>query len=164
MKTLIILGAGQYGFVAKETAEAMGDYSNIAFLDDDNPIAIGKLIECTTLEYDEAFVAIGNPDVRCKYVSLIEESQHSLATLIHPRSIVAPSATVNVGSIVEAGAVVCTNSKIGKACIVMANAVIGHEASIGSFCQIKYNSSIHERGIVPDKSIVPCNSVWEKEK
>jgi hypothetical protein len=33
---LLILGAGQYGMVAKEIAEATGDYTAIAFLDDNN--------------------------------------------------------------------------------------------------------------------------------
>lgn len=60
MKKLLILGAGQYGFVAKEVAEAMGCYSHIDFLDDYSDIAVGKLNDIDTIEYDEAFIAIGN--------------------------------------------------------------------------------------------------------
>ena len=33
-KNLLILGAGQYGVMAKEIAEAMGAFDRIAFLDD----------------------------------------------------------------------------------------------------------------------------------
>jgi len=44
-KNLLILGEGQYGAVAKETAEAMSFFDNIAFLDDENKVAVGQLDE-----------------------------------------------------------------------------------------------------------------------
>ena len=40
MRILLILGAEQYGFVAKEIAEAMGKSTKINFLDDHSDIAI----------------------------------------------------------------------------------------------------------------------------
>ena len=40
MKRLLILGSGQYGTVAKETAEAMGIFDEIAFLDDNSKAAV----------------------------------------------------------------------------------------------------------------------------
>ena len=43
MKNLLILGAGQYGQVAREIAEAMGLFEHISFLDDNSSAAIGKL-------------------------------------------------------------------------------------------------------------------------
>lgn len=72
------------------------------------------------------------------------------------------SAEIGKGSIVEADAVVCSNAAIGEAPIIMSNAVIGHDAKVGRFCQIKYNSSVSERSIVPDKSKVECNIVWNQ--
>ena len=36
-KNLLILGAGQYGVLAKEIAESMGCFATIAFLDDSYP-------------------------------------------------------------------------------------------------------------------------------
>lgn len=43
MEKLVILGAGQYGFVVKEVAETMCCFIEIDFLDDYSEIAIGKL-------------------------------------------------------------------------------------------------------------------------
>lgn len=43
---LLILGAGQYGDVAKEMAEAMGCFGKIDFLDDNNELVIGKMEAC----------------------------------------------------------------------------------------------------------------------
>lgn len=58
---LIILGAGQYGQVAKEVALSSG-FERISFLDDNSDIAIGKLEDYKKYitEYKSAFVAIGN--------------------------------------------------------------------------------------------------------
>lgn len=157
MSRLLILGAGQYGTVAKETAEAMGIFDEIDFLDDSNGVAVGKIDTIDTLEYDAAFIAIGNPDVREKLADRVGDK---LFTLIHPGATVMPSAVIAKGCIVETGAVVSSHVEIGTATIVMSNAVIGHDAKVGSFCQLKYNCSVCERSIVPSKTKVDCNTVW----
>ncbi len=154
---LLICGVGQYGTVAKEIAEAMGCFSEIKFLDDNSEFAIGKLDEITTVEYDAAVVAIGNPAVRRDLLEHIKVP----AILIHPKANVMPSAEIGDGSVIEAGAVVCSNVKLGKGTLVMANAVVGHDAKIGDFCQLKYNSTIPERAIVPDNTKIECNSVYD---
>lgn len=73
MEKLLILGAGQYGFVAKEVAEAMGIFSQIDFLDDCSEIAAGKLNDIEKMKYDVAFVAIGNPEVREQWIERISK-------------------------------------------------------------------------------------------
>ncbi len=164
MKTqasLLILGAGQYGQVAKAVARAQGGFSRIDFLDDAAESALGKLDELESFEHDFVFVAMGNPAVRQQWVERIEQAhQFTLATLIHPRAVVEPSAVIGQGSIIEAGAVVSCNSCVGTSCIIMANAVIGHDAVVGSFCQLKYNSSVTERSQVPSGFKLACNSVF----
>lgn len=77
MGKLLILGAGQYGFVAKEVAEAMNCFSQIDFLDDYSEIAIGKLSDIDNIEYDATFVAIGNSAVRSQYLDRIKKPLHS---------------------------------------------------------------------------------------
>jgi len=41
-KSLLIIGAGGHGFVIKEIAESC-KYDRIDFLDDKNPVAIGRI-------------------------------------------------------------------------------------------------------------------------
>lgn len=156
MGRLLILGAGQYGLVAKEVAEAMGCFTQIDFLDDHSEVAIGKLNDIENIEYDAAFVAIGNPAVRSQYLDRIKKA----ATLIHPKACVSPSAKIGDGCIVEAGAVICSDAKVGKSTIVMANAVVGHNATVGDYCQLKYNCTIPENCVVSDKTKVDCNVVF----
>ena len=43
MKNLLIIGAGQYGMVAKEIAESMKCFEKIDFVDDVYPSAVGKM-------------------------------------------------------------------------------------------------------------------------
>ncbi len=156
---LLILGAGQYGFAAKEIAEATGCFDRIDFLDDNHPSAIGKLCDVEKLSYDAAFVAIGNPTIRAHWLKKIDKP----ATLIHPKAVVSPSAIIGEGSIIEAGAVVSTDVKIGKGTIVMANAVVGHNAVVGRCCQVKYNATVPENAVVPNGTKVDCNGVYHDE-
>ncbi len=167
---LLICGAGQYGAVAKEVAEAIGQYTKILFLDDnsdltnnkdcENKCVVGKLAAIDDVEYDAGFVAIGNPMVR----KALCEKLTNLATLIHPRATVMPSAVIGAGSLVEAGAMVGTNAKIGAGAIVMVNAVVGHDAQVGEYCQLKYGCVIPERCQVPERTKVDCNVVYDEEK
>ncbi len=159
MSRLFILGAGQYGFVAKEVATAMGIFDQIDFLDDSSEIAVGRLIDIEALDYDAAFIAIGNPTVRAQWLQRIDR----VTTLIHPTAVISPSATVGCGAMIEAGAVICTDVTIGSGTIVMANAVVGHNATVGSCCQLKYNSTVPERCAVPDRTYVDCNAVYSEK-
>lgn len=156
MERLLILGAGQYGFVAREIAEAMGCFDKIEFLDDHSEIAIGELRDIENIEYDAAFVAIGNPEIRSQYLNRIE----NVVTLIHPTAFVSPAACIGEGCIFEAGVVISSDVRIGNGTIVMANAVIGHNATVGDCCQLKYNCTIPENCVVPDKTKVNCNVVF----
>ncbi len=153
---LLICGAGQFGLVAKEVADAMGCFSEILFLDDNSELAVGKISEIENVKYDVGFVAIGNPDIR----KLLSHKLKSMATLIHPKAIIMSSAKIGSGSIIEAGAVVCSNAEIGNGNIIMSNAVVGHDAKVGDFCQLKYNCAVHERAVVQNCTKVECNAVY----
>ena len=43
MNNLLIIGAGQYGAMIKESARALNEYDKIDFLDDNSVLAIGKI-------------------------------------------------------------------------------------------------------------------------
>ncbi|MBQ8620488.1 MAG: hypothetical protein IJ418_23680 [Clostridia bacterium] len=57
---IAIIGAGQYGFVVKETAQAMGCFDRIDFLDDTSPSAIdkGSIIEAQAVINSNAQIGI----------------------------------------------------------------------------------------------------------
>lgn len=122
MKNLLILGAGQYGQIAREIAEAIGQFERISFLDDNSSAAIGKLSDfykCTN-DFDSAVVAIGDAETRLKLIEQLIGAGYDVPVLTHPRAYVAPSAEIdlNCGTIIGARANVPSCTKIDYGQIV----------------------------------------------
>jgi acetyltransferase-like isoleucine patch superfamily enzyme len=153
MKRLLILGAGQYGQLAKEIAEAMGCFSEIAFLDDSSSEARGKLSDYHKFknDFDFAIVAIGNPDIRQDYFELLKPF-YKIATLIHSKAYVSPSAKIGEGSVIEPMAIIQTASHIGKSCFISSGAVIRHNSIVGDFCHCDCNSIVKTGSVIEPKS------------
>ncbi len=149
-KNLLIIGAGQYGTVARETAEQSGEFNRISFVDDVSTLAIGKVSDLDKLkgEYDYYFVAIGNAEVRAKLSAVCDEVGLKSANIVSPRAYVSPSARLMGGVIVEALAVVNSNSTIGKGCFICAGAVVNHDSTVGDFCQIDCNATVPARSVI----------------
>ena len=164
-QNLLILGAGEYGHVALETAEAMGCFRKIAFLDDDNLSAIGKMADYKKLqqEYSCAFVAMGNPALRRQWLDKLEEAGFMLPALIHPKAYVSPSAELGKGTIVEPMAIVNTDAKIEVGGLLCAGCVVNHNASVGSCCQVDCNAVIAAGAVVPADTKVPSGMTFAKE-
>mgnify|MGYP000209884742 CR=1 FL=1 len=141
---LLIFGMGQYGWVVKEVAESIGKFESIAFLDDNNPEALGKFSECKKFlgEYSYAFVAIGNPEVRLTLLDEAKAIGFNLATLISPKAYVSSSAEIGQACIVEPMAVVNANAKVGEGTFICAGSIVNHNAVIGDLCQIDCNAVI----------------------
>lgn len=165
-KNLLIVGAGQYGQVAKEVAESMGYFDKIAFLDDDNEQAIGKLTdyEKFVTEYSYAFVAIGNADLRLSYIEKLEASCYRIAILVSPKAYVSPSAQLMKGTIVEPMAVVNANSSICIGVYVCAGAIVNHNSFVGDGCQLDCGSVVGSNVILLAKTKLKYNEVFDKER
>lgn len=162
-QNLLILGAGQYGFVARETAQAMAYFEQIDFLDDNSELAIGRLDDYKKAlgRYTYAFVAIGNPQLRLRLLNELTESGFKLPVLVHPQAVVMPSTQVAGGTIVEAQAVVNSNSVVGVGCLICAGAVVNHNSVLGDVCQIDCGAVVPARSTVPSGTKVPCGGVYQ---
>jgi len=147
MKKLLILGAGQYGMVAKEIAESMENYDSIDFLDDNNPQAIGKLNEYEKFssEYDYAVVAIGNAALRLELIDKLGRSGFEIPVLIHPKAYAALSAVIGKGCFIEPMTVIHTDVKLGAGCIISAGTIINHNAVVGDGCHLNCGTLVRAR-------------------
>ena len=163
-KKLLILGAGQYGMVAKETAQAMDSFEEIDFLDDSNPVAIGKLAEYVLVrpQYDCAFVAMGNPSLRLQWLDKLKAAGYELPCLIHPRAYVSGSAEIGEGSIVEPMAVVNTEAVLARGTLVCAGSIVNHNASVCAGCQIDCGAVVASNAVVPAGTKVFSGTVFER--
>lgn len=143
-ESLLILGFGQYGQVVKELAEELG-YQKIAFLDDENPRAVGKLNDFTNFkgEYKDAIVTIGIAKLRVDYMDKIR-GHFQLVSLIHPKSHISRTAKIGEGCIIEPMVVIEANCTITSGCIIRAGSVIGHNANISVPCLVEPNSFVRD--------------------
>lgn len=164
-RKLLILGAGQYGQVVRETAEAMGWFGKIAFLDDHNPAAVGKLADYLHLrqEFGFAFVAMGNPELRAKWLHNLENAGYELAVLVHPKAYISPTASLGKGTIAEPMVVVNTEAVVEAGGLLCAGCVVNHNALVKPCCQIDCNAVVAAGAIVPEGTKVPAGTVFEKE-
>jgi len=147
---LIILGAGQYGMVVKEIAEAMGCFDKIDFLDDNNGIAIGKFDDYKKFaaDYTKAAVAVGNPEVRRERIEILNAAGFDVVALIHPKSCVSPSAEISKGCIIEPFAVIQTFAKLGTGVIICAGSVVGHNSYVEDVCQLDIGSTVKPNSVL----------------
>lgn len=149
-KGLLILGAGGIGRVAKEVAEATGLYSKIDFLDDhpDKVTVVGMLSDAALYSgvYKHALVALGDNELRVKWLTHLKDCGFGIPALIHPRAYVSPSAKISRGSIILANAIVNTNSLVEEGCIIGPGAIIDHDVSLG------YGSLINSGAVVKPNS------------
>ncbi len=162
---LLIVGAGQYGCVARETAEAINCYDRISFIDNNSALAIGKTdgLDAFLDDYANVFVAIGNSQVRLQFLDQLSGLGYQLVTLIHPRAYVSPSAKIGQGSIVEPNAVIHSNVSIGIGCLISAGVVINHNAVVEDGCHIDCNATVPARSIVLAGTKVECGQVYKSE-
>lgn len=161
-KKLLIVGAGQYGMVTKETAESMNCFEQIDFLDDNNPIAVGKISQYGKFvsNYKYAIVAIGNSGFRLELTENLKNAGYIIAKIISPLAYISKSAVTHEGCIVEAMAVINTAAIIGKCSFISAGAVVNHNSIIGEGCHIDCHATVKSNVAVPEKVKLECGQVY----
>ena len=158
---ILIIGAGGHSKVIIDIIHELGNYT-IAGIYDDNKTGyfsgikiIGKISEIENKKSDYFIIGIGNDKIRKK---IADEYQLKWATLIHPKTIIAKTATIKEGTVVCAGAIIQTEVEIGKHCIINTNCSIDHESTIGDYCSICPSSTICGQVKVSESSFIGANS------
>ncbi|WP_295086876.1 PglB [Ruminococcus sp.] len=165
MSNLLILGAGQYGKVAKEIADSMKEFEQIDFLDDNNTIAVGKLGDLSKLQkrYDSAVVAIGNSEFRLKLIEELKLHGYNIPCLIHERAYVSPSAKIGGGSFIEPMAVVHTDVIIGTGCIISAGVILNHNCKVEEGCHLNCGSIVKARAVIKSRTKTDYNEICDTQ-
>lgn len=136
-KRFLIIGAGGHGRVVAEVAQDCG-YDEIAFLDDNSDLAIGKISDIKNFKdkYTDVFIGIGNNKVREKLLMEIKTLGFNIPALIHPSAYISRSSKIGIGTIIEPKAIVNANSIIGEGCIISIGSIVDHDVTIGKCCHI----------------------------
>jgi len=133
MKQLLILGAGGFGQMAKETALELG-YEEVVFLDDaaDGEDVIGRCCDYILRheEYPVAVAAFGNNKTRLYWTDRLLAAGYQVPALVHPSAVVSPSAVLESGCFVMQRAVVNTHTRIERAALINSGAVVDHDSVV----------------------------------
>lgn len=145
--SLLILGAGGYGLAVAEAAELSGQWQEIMFADDRWPatqhvaeynivtnIANLNQLQNTQLQ---AIVAVGNNTLRQQWQQTLRALGIELTSVIHPKTVVSPTADIGLGVTIMAGSVVGVDVKVGDGVIINLLCAIDHDAKVGDFSHLR---------------------------
>lgn len=147
MTALVLLGAGGHAAVLAEAITQSGE-TLAGYLASDNS-AVSKLLgprlgddgqigdlvaQGLRLVIGMGFVNAAGAAHRAAFLASLP--RHALATVIHPRAMLSPSARVGAGSFLATGSVLGTASRGGEGFILNSGAVVDHDCSIGRNCHV----------------------------
>lgn len=146
--SLIIIGASGHGKVIADAARLSG-WEDVSFLDDNEALVgtstnsvLGVVSDATRYPEAEFIVAIGDARVRQRIQSWLELLGMSIATVVHPRSVVAQNAVLGPGSVVLAGGILNVGATIGRGCIINTAASVDHDCTIGNYSHVSVGSHV----------------------
>lgn len=149
---LLVVGAGGHGRSVAEAAVLSDQFEVVGFLDDGlprgtsvlNAVVLGSIASMSQhlAGTDQVIVAIGNNALRERLTQQVTEVGFKFATVVHPRAIVSPSASLGAGSVVMAGAIVGTEASLGIGTIVNCGAVVDHQAKVEAYGHLGVNASM----------------------
>ncbi|AWN72932.1 acetyltransferase [Legionella anisa] len=141
MKTLAVFGAGGHGKVVADAALCSG-WDSIIFYDDNWPkkAELGPwsvqgdedLFLSQAKQFTGVIIAIGDNMIRMEKIALLQKLNISLATIVHPSSVISPHAAVAEGSVIFANAVLNPGCSIGVGTIVNTGAILEHDCQLGN--------------------------------
>jgi len=157
-KRIVIVCAGGQGAIVADILqrahEAGFDAEPIGLVDDTPGLAgtvvlglevLGPLASLANIEHDAVIVALGDNRARHEMTERLLAAGERLATAIHPRAYVAPSATIGEGSMVSAGAIVTPRAAIGRGVILNTNSCVDHDSIVGDFAHVSSGATVGAR-------------------
>lgn len=114
--------------------------SVLGLLEPAEPDRIGSLIYGLPVKplddgpAEHHLVLVGTGDVaRREAVARLEQAGWQVASLVHPRAHLAPSARLGVGALIGPGVVVGAAAAVGDHVVIGRGALVGHHTEIGAF-------------------------------
>lgn len=146
VKNLIIIGASALAReVCNYAHDALPDVNVGGFLDsrkdildkyNDYPPIIESPDSYIPRENDVFICALGEPDMREKYVKMIESRGGEFITLIHPSAFVGKNVKIGKGTIVSPGVNIACDTTIGKHVYLGVGTNICHDCVVGDFASV----------------------------
>jgi UDP-N-acetylbacillosamine N-acetyltransferase len=140
---LIIWGASGHALVVADAVRAREEFEIVGFLDDVSleragsrfcgATILGGREQLDTLAREgvnHLIFGFGNCQARLALSELARVKGFQLATVVHPRAVLAADATLGRGTFIAAGAVVNPATRVGENVIINTGACVDHECLI----------------------------------
>jgi sugar O-acyltransferase (sialic acid O-acetyltransferase NeuD family) len=149
MKKLVIIGAGGFGREVYDLSLNSVGYNDTfvvkGFLDDRDSILDGFLnypsilssVENYKINNNDVFIcALGDGQLKQKYVDIIKQKGGSFISLIHNSSIVGKNTSIGEGCIITQNVNISCDLKIGDFVTLQPFTNISHDCIIGNYCHL----------------------------
>lgn len=163
MEKLVILGAGQQGRNCKRLAPLNG-LEVVAFVDDfitqeTEGVPVYRNIEDIP-EYRSCkyIVAVGNLEVRLKFIEQINEKGLAGANLIDPTADIEPGAKLGTGNYIYKFVSIYASAEIGNHNIINCKAVLATDCVVGDNCNICMGTNLCGDVHIGDNTYVGYNA------
>lgn len=168
-RRLVVLGCGAQGRINAEIAPAAG-LEVAGFLDDTRPVGervnglpvlggFGRAWDGSLHAGHVYIVGLGGPKHRLDLSRRIEASGGELASIIHPMSWIAPSASLGRGVVVNAFAAVFSNAEIGHYVLIDNHSAVGVDTRLGDAVFIGPSAHINSRVVVGEGAFVGSGTI-----
>jgi UDP-N-acetylbacillosamine N-acetyltransferase len=137
---LLVWGASGHAKVVADVVRRAGAFEVVGYLDDVNPhppeatflgaplyTSLSSLAVLRSEGVRHLILGIGNCEARLRLASVGKGHGFSLATAVHPRSVVAEDVRMGDGTVIMGGAVLNPGAVLGENVIVNTGAVVDHD-------------------------------------
>lgn len=169
-KTIVVFGASGHGKVVADAAASAG-FELLGFIDDSAERAgtttwgkpVMKLGDFLSRRAGWPGVVVGlgvgANGARERVHLRLREAGVAVATVIHARAVVAPTATLGEGTVLMAGAAVNPDARLGPGCIVNTGAIVEHDCVLGDYVHLSPNAALGGNVRIGDRSHLGLGAV-----
>ena len=172
VKSLIIIGAGQFALEVLWVAQCMGEFQILGFCDDDQakwgqtirglrvfgPIE-GAASSLGTKGPVLFHCGVGFNRHRQSMAERAGRAGWQPATLIAPLTLLSPDATIGPGCFVGAGSIVSVNAVLGSHVLINKHCTIGHDSDIANYAQVCPGGRVSGNVRLGEGAMVGSNAV-----
>ncbi len=162
MRNVVIIGAGENGYLVKGILVYDRGIKVIGFLDDvkDGKDILGKVGDLPKYQKKGCyfFLSIGPNSVRRKMFCNLQNAGVKFINAVHPSAVVEPDVQLGVNIIIGALSYVNVGSKIGDNTFIFNGCIVDHDNQIGQHCNL-VTGAVFGGGVkIGDETFVGLNS------
>ena len=176
IKRILLVGGGGHCKSVLDSLLQINEYSEMGIIDKQNigddilgvPI-IGSDDDLSSLYaqgYQYAFVtigSIGDPSLRIKLFSVLEEIGFQIPNIIDPTAIISENIKVESGIFIGKNVIINAGSYIGKGSIINSGSVIEHDCVVNKFSHIAPGSVLCGEVQIGDNTHIGAKSVIKQK-